>query len=215
MNSMRMLALIALLAAPAVAQTTIEKPPDVGAYWWPLSPAGGTYVYADCFIAPAGPDIHIQSLGTWFSLNTSEENVTTNEAFAGEGGSPPTVRLEIWGDAPPGPDAFEILATTGSLAPNPVGLEFVEAPVLPGAVALTPGTRYWFAATVVGETGTGWYQVGGHTQNSVYPDNCTFWYSNDPAGIVFDGQNLTPEMAFSVTLDDAPVPVELMSFDVD
>ena len=43
--------------------------------------------------------------------------------------------------------------------------------------------------------------MGGHTQNSVYPDNGTFWYSNDPPGIVFDGQNQTPEMAFEVTLE--------------
>jgi hypothetical protein len=87
--------------------------------------------------------------------------------------------------------------------------------VLPSALPLIPGNLYWFAATVVGESGTGAYQVGGHTQNSQYPDNCTFWYSNDPAGVAFDGQNLVPEMAFSVGLDDVPVPVELMSFTVD
>ena len=63
------------------------------------------------------------------------------------------------------------------------------------------GQRYWFVATCVGEAGTGDFTVGGHTQNSVYPDNGTFWYSNDPPGITFDGQNNTPEMAFEVTLD--------------
>jgi hypothetical protein len=67
---------------------------------------------------------------------------------------------------------------------------------------------------VVGEAGTGQYQVGGHTQNSQHQDNCTFWYSNDPNGVFFDGQNLTPEMAFTLTIDDVPVPVELMQFTV-
>src|SRR4029078_1848029 len=87
--------------------------------------------------------------------------------------------------------------------------------VLVGAQQLTPGTLYWFAATVVGESGTGQYQMGVYTQNSQQNDHCTFWYSNDPGGIVFDGQNLTPEIAFTLTLDDVPVPVELMSFTID
>lgn len=190
---------MALLAVPAQSQTTITKPPDLGPFWQPLSPNGGTYVYADCFIAPAGVDVWPHTLGTWLNAQVPP---------------PPTVRFEIWGDGT-GPDAGAVLATTGSLSPNPSGLQFISAQVLPGASSLTPGTLYWFAATVVGETGTGEYQVGGHTQNSQYPDNCTFWYSNDPAGIVFDGQNLTPEMAFSVTLDDVPVPVELISFGVE
>ena len=86
--------------------------------------------------------------------------------------------------------------------------------MLPGAQALTPGTLYWFAATTVGLPGSGSYAVGGHTQNSQQNDNCTFWYSNDPNGVNFDGQNLTPEMAFSLTVDDVPVPVELMSFEI-
>lgn len=208
-----------VFAAAAQGQTTIEKPPDQGPFWNPLSPNGGTYVYADCFFAPAGIDIHVQEIGTWLQELTEGQGVpegsVTQEGFAG-GGSPTSVRFEVWGTAGGGgPDAGNVLATTGSLSPIPTGLEFFSAPALPGTQALTPGDRYWFAATVVGEAGPGGYQVGGHTQNSVYPDNCTFWYSNDPAGVAFDGQNLTPEMAFSVTLGDTPVPVELMSFTID
>ena len=196
------LAAAVLLAGSVQAQTTITKSPDLGPFWQPLSPNGGTYVYADCFIAPAGPDVFPQSISTW--LNTINP-------------PPPSVRFEIWGDTGgSGPDASNVLATTGSLSPNPSGLEQISAPVLAGAGALVPGTTYWFAATVVGEAGTGAYQMGGHTQNSGgIVDNCTFWYSNDPAGISFDGQNLTPEIAFSLTLDDVPVPVELMSFSVE
>lgn len=205
------------IALPATALTTIEKPPDLGPFWQPLSPNGGTYVYSDCFVAPAGADIHVQALGTWLQELVSggvPEGSATRPDFVPEGGSTPDVRFEIWGDAG-GPDAGNVLATTGTLSPEPTGLELVTAPVQLGATPLTPGQVYWFAATVVGEQGTGAYQVGGHTQNSVYPDNCTFWYSNDPAGVNFDGQNLTPEMPFSVTLDEVPLPVELLSISVE
>jgi hypothetical protein len=41
----------------------------------------------------------------------------------------------------------------------------------------------------------------------VYPDNGTFWYSNDSNGQVFDGSNLTPEMAFRVVLG-GPISVD-------
>jgi len=192
---------IALLAGSVQAQTVLTKSPDLGPFWNPLNPVTGTWVYADCFIAPAGVDIWPHNLGTW--LNQTPP--------------PPTIRFEIWGDTGgSGPNAANVLATTGSISPNPTGLELISAPVQAGAQSLVPGTLYWFAATVVGESGTGSYQVGGHTQNSGgIIDNCTFWFSNDPGGIVFDGQNLTPEMAFTVTLDDVPVPVELMSFTID
>jgi hypothetical protein len=191
---------IVLLASAVHAQTTLTKSPDLGAFWNPLSPNGGTYVYANCFIAPAGTDVWPNTLGYWLLT---------------QGPPPPSVRFEIWGDTGgSGPDPANIVATTGPISPNPSGLELISAQVLPTATQLTPGTVYWFAATVVGLPGTGAYQVGGHTQNSQQNDNCTFWYSNDPNGINFDGQNLTPEMAFSVTLDDVPVPVELMSFEI-
>ena len=191
---------ITLLSSSVNAQTTLTKSPDLGPFWQPLSPVGGTFVYANCFIAPAGTDVWPHNLGMWLNTQTPP---------------PPSVRFEIWGDTGgSGPNAANVLATTGSLSPNPTGLEFISAQVLPSALQLTPGTLYWFAATVVGEPGSGQFQVGGHTQNSQQNDNCTFWYSNDPNGVVFDGQNLTPEMAFELTLDDVPVPVELMSFEI-
>jgi hypothetical protein len=40
----------------------------------------------------------------------------------------------------------------------------------------------------------------------VYNDNGTFWFSNDPTGVFFDGQNATPEMAFHVGLKVIPEP---------
>jgi hypothetical protein len=166
---------------------TLTKPPDVGPFWFPLSNNGGTYVYSNSFVALE--DGTPTELGTWLREDSP---------------GLPSVRFEVWGDTGgAGPDPFNVLATTGSIAPPVTGaLEFHSAPVAPGAASLSSGSTYWFAATVVGEPAApGAYEFGGHTQNSVYADNGTFWFSNDPAGINFDGQNFTPEIAFEVTTD--------------
>lgn len=196
---------VILAAAPVAAQTVIEKPPDLGDFWFPLSPNGGSYVYADCFVAPAGPDLTPAVLGTWLNDNNSElkDSQQTAPSVPNDPSLVPTVRFEIWGDLGPGlgPDAGNVIATTGSLAPVTNGvLTLITAPVMGSPAPLVPGDLYWFAATVVGEGGSGFFNTGGHTQNSVFNDNCTFWFSNDPAGINFDGQNVTPEMPFRVEL---------------
>jgi hypothetical protein len=170
-----------LFAAAATADTSITKKPDLGNFWNPVG-ANSSYVYANLFIAPNGADITPAILGTWLDDQ-------------GSGGS--NIRLEVWGDNG-GPDASNVIASTGTVYPGTSGLTYVEYPASGGSV--TPGQTYWFVITGVGEVGPGGYQTGGHTQNSVYQDNGTFWYSNDPAGISFDGQNLTPEMAFNVVL---------------
>lgn len=188
--SVKTVACIVLAAgSAAVADTSITKQPDLGNFWFPLGNNGNTPVYSDSFIAPNGADVLPGRLGTWLDDQ-------------GSGGT--DLRFEIWGDNN-GPNPFDILATTGTVSPSTNGLTYIEAPAQ-SANALTPGQRYWFVATAVGEAGSGYFQTGGHTQNSVYQDNGTFWYSNDPNGINFDGQNLTPEMAFSVTLGPIPTP---------
>jgi hypothetical protein len=177
-----------LVGGSAFAQLLISKPPDMGEYWGSMSPTGGTYVYADSFVN-SGPDAEPTVLGTWLLESVAPA---------------PPIRFEVWGEAAGGgPDASAVLATTGTLSPAATGtLTFFSAPVTGTPSTLMAGQRYWFVATCVGEAGTGRYRTGGHTQNSVYSDNGTFWYSNDPAGIVFDGQNLTPEMPFEVTLGE-------------
>jgi hypothetical protein len=177
-----------LAGSSAFAQLVISKPPDLGPQWQPLSP-NGTYVYSDSFVN-SGPDASPTVLGMWLLENTAPA---------------PPVRFEVWAEAVGGgPDAGAVLATTGTLSPAGTGaLNFFSAPVIGTPSVLSSGTRYWFVATCVGETGSGVYTVGGHTQNSVISDNGTFWYSNDSAGVNFDGQNLTPEMAFEVTLGPA------------
>lgn len=187
------LLLVAGVAA-GVASADIVKPPDLGDYWQPLNPNGGTYVYADSFIAD---DTTIECLGTW--LNDG-----------GSGGS--SVRFEVWGDIAGGggPDANAVIASTGSLpifgAPGGV-LTYFQAPA---SGTMIPGNMYWFAATVVLESGPGGFNVGGHTQNSVYNDNGTFWFSNDASGIAFDGRGLTPEMAFAVCTIPTPGVLSLL-----
>lgn len=180
--------ILAAGSSAAVAQTFITKSPDLGDFWNSLSPNGGSYVYANSFVAPNG-DTLVTNLGTWLNAQGSDGS---------------SIRFEIWGDAG-GPDASNVISTTGSLgAFNDSTLTYYGAPATPGV--LVPGNLYWFTATVVGEAGTGFYNVGGHTQNSAYNDNGTFWFSNDANGIVFGGQGLTPEMAFSVTLTQVPAP---------
>lgn len=205
-STLALFVVLVFVAGVASAQTMIDKPPDLGDFWQPLSPNGGTYVYADCFVAPDSGDLTPTVLGTWMNDQGSGDPPpgarTRPEDPPGSPEASPTVRFEIWGGSQAaGPDAGDVLMSTGSIQPVTNGvLTFVSAPVQGSPAALTPGQVYWFAATVVGESGDGFYNVGGHTQNSVFQDSCTFWFSNDPAGINFDGQNLTPEMAISVTL---------------
>jgi len=151
--------------------TTITKPPDLGPFWFPLSPNGGSYVYSDSFVPQVGGSV--SSLGTW--LNTTVQDPTT------------TIRFQVWGsvnnDPTQGPDASNVIATSAPQSGFSGGLTFYSAAALPGGGTLVAGNTYWFVATVVGSTGNGQYQVGGHTQNSIYQDNGTFWYSNDPNGV--------------------------------
>ncbi|HZW08391.1 MAG TPA: PEP-CTERM sorting domain-containing protein [Phycisphaerales bacterium] len=181
-------------ATAALADTLYEKSPDLGDFWFPLDPDSGSFVYANSFVAPAG-DTTISDLGMWLNAQ-------------GTGGS--SIRFEVWGDTGgSGPDAGNVISSTGSLAAFAnSGLTYYEASASSGN--LVPGNTYWFAATVVGESGPGFYNVGGHTQNSQHSDNGTFWFSNDPSGSFFDGQNFTPEMAFTVRLVPAPASMALL-----
>jgi hypothetical protein len=190
MNKTCLMAVIVSAGATA-ALADITKNPDLGNFWNPLGPNGGTYVYANSFIAD---DVAIDELGMWLD-------------DLGTGGS--SVRFEVWGDTGgSGPDANNVIASTGSLNIGATGgLNFFSSSASGG---LTVGNLYWFAATVVGESGPGFFQVGGHTQNSQYNDNGTFWYSNDPSGQFFDGQRLVPEMAFHVGTIPAPASAALL-----
>lgn len=182
----------ALAAGAAVVCADITKTPDLGNYWNPIGANGtSTWVYADSFVADASG---VTDLGTWLDS-------------LGTGGS--GLRFEVWGDTGGnGPDPFNVIASTGSVnIGDTSGLQYFE---YPASGAISTGSMYWFVITAVGETGPGFYQTGGHTQNSQYQDNGTFWYANDPNGIVFDGRGLTPEMAFHVGTIPAPAGLALL-----
>ena len=207
-----LLTILTLAPAAASAYTAFNKPPDIGPFWNPLSPTG-TYVYSDGFIARPG-ETFPSALGTWLvnrdSGGDAPAATITGQPAAGDApeGGPNGVRFEIWAEAPGGgPDPAAVLATTGTVSPQTTdSLTFFQYPLI-SSTNLVPGTRYYFVATCVGESGSQAWRVGGHTPDSVYPDGGRFWYSNDPAGIAFDGQNFTPEMAFTVFFGESPLVI--------
>lgn len=192
-------ALAGMIAMPAVADTMIDKQPDVGPWWNPLG-AGTTELYASDFIAP-DTDTKVTTLGTWL------EAYTGGPDFA-------VVDFEIWGTDPStgGPDFDNIICKTGTMQTNVAALTLYTMDVVTGPAILTPGERYWFVASAwgLGDPSYGYYRVGGHTQNSAYQDNGTFWYSNYADDGYFDGQGLTPQMAFQVGLVPAPGALALL-----
>ena len=195
------LALAGLVAMPAAAATLIDKPPDQGPYWHPLSNnPSDTRIYASDFLAPEDDTI-VDALGTWLL------------AYAG-GPTFAVIDFEIWGTDPNtgGPDFDNVIAWTDTMQTDDPTLRLYNLDVIGGPAVLNPGDRYWFVANCYdqGDPSYGSYQVGAHTQNSVYQDNGTFWYANYPEQGYFDGQGLTPQMAFQVSLIPAPAALALL-----
>lgn len=184
--------LLGASVAALAADVFVIKLPDLGDYWHPLSNQGGTYVYADSFVAPISGTV--SGMGLWLD------------------GGAPDIQLRILdsigGDPTLGPDSSALLASSMVLPGQTFStLTFSGASAIFSPTMLVAGHTYWFAAAAVG--GQGAYTVGAHTQNSGgIVDNGTFWFSNDPAGVLFDGRNLTPEMAFEVGITPVPEPTE-------
>ncbi|MEX2315827.1 MAG: hypothetical protein WD669_01655 [Pirellulales bacterium] len=171
------------------------KFPDIGNFYIPLSPNGGTYVYANSFVAPISGIV--TELGMWLDDNGSGGSSIRFQVLDSLGGNPLS-----------GPDTSAVLATTAVLGPFTGSLALYTAPETGSSASLIGGQTYWFAGNVVGLTGPGHYQVGGHTPGFGGSDPGTFWYSNDPTGAIYDGQNLTPEMAFTLTIAGGSVVPE-------
>ena len=161
------LALAGLVTLPATADTLIDKPPDLGPYWHPLSNSpSDTRIYASDFLAPED-DTTVDALGTWLL------------AYAG-GPTFAVIDFEIWATDPNtgGPDFDNVIAWTDTMQTDDPTLRLYTLDVIGGPATLNPGDRYWFVANCYnqGDPSYGSYQVGAHTQNSVYQDNGTFWY---------------------------------------
>lgn len=193
MSRLKQVVVAVALSAPLFAMAdTIVKAPDQGPYWHPLGPlsTGSTSIYADSFVAPVTGTV--TELGTWLT------------------GGPQDLVYEVVGsvgnNSSNGPDMSQVLAISGVVHGGTYGsLTFVDVTSGITSATLTAGQTYWFAASALGQNPTGYYQVGAHTQNSGgIVDNGTFWFANNPP--VFDGQRLTPEMAFSATVNAVPEP---------
>ncbi|MBV5336572.1 MAG: hypothetical protein J0653_00750, partial [Deltaproteobacteria bacterium] len=186
-NTISKIGLLALMLSATVASgaATLTKDPDLGGYWSPLS-SQGTYTYANSFVAPTSGKV--SAMGTWLSGGSSDLQFKIFESIAG--------------DVQSGPDAGAVLASSGTLIGNNyASLSFVGVSESITSGVLLAGHTYWFAVTTVGLGGVGRYTVGAHTPNSSgITDNGTLWYSNAADGIVFDGSQERPELAFSVSI---------------
>ena len=191
-NVFRCAIAIVAFSTLAPAAVILDKPADLGPYWHPLS-ATGTYAYANSFVFTGTSGTVADTLGVYMRLNEGEEGT----------GSP--FRFELLADNGNAPDPANVLAVSGYQQYSGTTLQLVTGSLLV-PYALTNGTRYWVSASTVGQQGGEAYQVGGHSQNSVYADNGTFWYSNDSSGMNFDGQSLTPEMAIYVAGGESAIP---------
>ena len=178
----------ALAATFSQAYVVVDKAPDLGEYWYPL---GGTPIYSDSFI---------------FSGNTGDSATVGGAYMRALGASPTTFQFLLLADAGNAPSS-SILASSAFTSTNSGSLTLVTGAL--SANSLVNGTRYWLALSTVGGSGGDSYQMGGHTQNSIYNDNGTFWYSNAGDLNNWDGQALTPEMAIYVEASPVPEPATM------
>ena len=183
--------IIAITVAAVSQAGVIEKAPDLGPFWQPLNPDGGSYIYANSFVADETG--FISELGFW----ARDEDLIGGDA---------QLNLQVYG-AGALPDVSNVVTETGlfDIVVSDTLQLFTGTP-LPGGM-VTAGTEYWFAASVIGSQLPFALQAGGHTQNSGgIVDNGTFWASNNPAGATWDFFN-TPEIAFRVVIEGASAPV--------
>jgi len=192
--SLAVLALAATLGAapPAAHAGTVVKPPDGPG----IAALGSNFssVYANSFVAPN--DGNVTEMGVW--LRNVPDSQVRFEVYDSPGGDPGL-----------GPDSTRLLARSPVDGGTYADFTFVDFDHgITDFGTLAAGHTYWLAATVVGLGDSGAYAVATHTQNTGgIVDNGTFWWSNDPAGRVFEGPWAPPlEIAFSVTVSPVPEP---------
>lgn len=179
-------ALLAVSVSASAMAWSLDKTPDIGPWWQPLGLNPYTPIYANSFVFTGGAgDANLITAGIYMQVF--------------DPGSP-DLNFLLLADSANSPTATILSTSTTTVSTASSTLALVSVGMTP--YTMTPGQRYWLAAQTV--SGTGSYQVGGHTQNSIYPDNGTFWYSNAGDLNNWDGQNQTPEMA--ITIESGPVP---------
>lgn len=183
---MRKSLLVLAVAACAVvshAYVVVDKIPNSGT-WVPLGPSG-TPIYTNSFIFTGATGDVATKLG----------------GYVASGDSSPTFQFLLLADNANTPSST-ILASSAYTSTTNTSLTLLTENVT--STPLVNGQRYWVALSSVGGTGTGWYSVGAHQQNSIYADNGTFWFSNAGDLNNYDGQAVTPEI--SIYVEAAPVP---------
>lgn len=172
---------------------TLDKTADLGPFWNPLGASPNTSIYADSFVFNGATGENLSQLGIHL-LNTGAGHGQDLKYFLlADGGNAPTSTILSTSTANVQTDSNTLTLLTANMS----------------GFAMTNGTRYWVAAQGQGND-VGFYQVGGHTQNSVQNDNGTFWYSNNNDLNNWDGQGLTPEMAIYVHSDAVPEPMTML-----
>lgn len=182
---------VTALALGTVAQAwVLDKTPDLGDFWYPLGLEPDTTIYVNSFVFNgASTDVTLNKLGIHL------------RAPDGRGDE---LRYFLLKDAGNAPSATILSSGIGTVATSSPDLFLLKQDM--EQIELTPGARYWVAAQAQDNSGL-YYQVGGHTQNSVQSDDGTFWYSNYNDFGDYDGQGLTPEMAIYV--ETVPEPATL------
>jgi hypothetical protein len=175
-----------VLAAASQAYLVVDKAPNTSG-WLPLG-LNGTPIYANSFIFSGTTGDVATKLGGYVQWN-------------GNGNTPQTFQFLLLADGGNAPTST-ILASSAYTSSANLNMTLVTEDVT--SSALVNGNRYWVALSCVGGSGDDFYIMGGHTQNSVYNDNGTFWFSNPGDLNNWDGQGFTPEVGIYV--EAAPVP---------
>jgi len=137
---------------------------------------GVSSIYADSFIFTGTTGTTLDTLGVWL-LGGADTSTLDFELMADTGS-----------DAP---DPTNILTSSGAVSFNVTSLTLETETVTP--VSLTNGVEYWVAIAVVSPDGA--YSLAQHTQNTEgIDDDGTFWYSNDPTEQTF-ARSFATEMA--------------------
>lgn len=178
---------LTLVAAASQAYVVVDKTADLGDFWNNIGPSN-TPIYTNSFVFNGATGDAATVAGTYLRVN-------------GTSGVSSTFQFQLLADSGNAPSAT-VLASSAFTSTTSSTLTLLTANL--SANSLVNGTRYWLALNSVGGSGGDGYQVGGHTQNSIYNDNGTFWYSNAGSLSNWDGQNRVPEMAIYV--EAAPVP---------
>lgn len=175
-----LLALAAVTASSSRADVIIDKAPNLGPTWAPFGGIEGTYVYTNSFVFTGATGTILDTVGAY--IVRQSEGLGT--AF----------RFEVYADNGNAPDPATVLGVSDHLQADNQTLSLVTSSIL-SPFSLTNGLRYWIALSAVGQPYAGAYAIGGHTQNSIYNDDGTVWYSNYTDGLEFDGMGMTPEIA--------------------